>query len=122
VLLLNSLYTIISITGGEKGMSASILLHPDHIIFSGHFPGHPVMPGVVQLQIVHELLEYYFERKMKLQELIECKFLKILDPSEHSTVEIEIECSVQENMMQVKAVGKMQSETFLKLKCKYILV
>jgi len=56
-MLLPDFYHIIHLEQSDKQLSAQIRLNPNHEVYRGHFPQQAVVPGVVQLQIVKELLE-----------------------------------------------------------------
>ena len=80
MILLNDFFKIIDTSANENSFISKIEINPQHIVFIGHFPGYPVTPGVIQIQIVHELLEKHFGIKMELKTMPQCKFLKILNP------------------------------------------
>jgi 3-hydroxyacyl-[acyl-carrier-protein] dehydratase len=50
-LFLNKLYSIEEKTNDK----VKVKLNQNHEIFSGHFPGNPILPGVCSLQIAKEL-------------------------------------------------------------------
>lgn len=89
----------------------TIQLNPRHIIYTGHFPGHPVTPGVIQMQIVHELLERQFCQDIKLLTMSQCKFLNILNPQETSRLVVHIEYNRVNNLVTVKARGGNENGT-----------
>ncbi len=64
---------------GEK-LQATLVLNPDHGIFKGHFPGQPVVPGVIQLQVIKELLEAHLNYKLQLTNMSQAKFLMMIIP------------------------------------------
>ena len=103
----------------ELGFITTIKLNPGHIIYSGHFPGHPVTPGVIQVQIVHELLEKHFSKNLKLITMPACKFLKILNPDEASRVVIHIEFNRIYELLNIKAWGENGTNIFFKLDSVY---
>ena len=117
--LLNDLFRIVDDVATESGFSTTIKFFPDHVIYLGHFPGHPVTPGVVQMQIVHELMENHFGRCLKLISIDDCKFLKILNPEEYGEIEILVTCVEMDSLFHVKAMGKRGSDTFFKLRGSY---
>ena len=52
-MLLENFYKIIHIKEREDGKQAiEIELNPGHVLYQGHFPGQPVVPGVCTLQII----------------------------------------------------------------------
>lgn len=61
---------------------------PDHPALPGHFPGHPIVPGVVLLDYVVEAIEATHGALPALR-LPQVKFLQPLLPGEAARVELE---------------------------------
>ena len=114
--LMNDFFKILNSKDNDNGFIATIKLNSNHIVYTGHFPGHPVTPGVIQMQIVHELLEQHLNRKLKLKNMPQCKFLKILNPNETTQIDIHIEYEHQEGIMKIKAIGKDESGIYFKFR------
>ncbi|HAD14675.1 MAG TPA: 3-hydroxyacyl-ACP dehydratase [Saprospirales bacterium] len=117
--LINDLYTVMNSAPHPAGFIIAIVFKPDHIIYTGHFPGHPVTPGVVQLQLVHELLEEELDQKLKLNNISQCKFLKVLNPLETRQLEVHIDITSVEEHLHVKAWGENDGQIFFKLQAVY---
>ena len=66
----------------ETGWSADMVFDPDAAYFQGHFPGFPVLAGVVQLGIAHRFAEQLTRRKITLKTVKRMKFTGIVQPSE----------------------------------------
>ena len=57
-MLLDNFYTILSSEQPDETSGTVLLeLNPDHAIYQGHFPAHPVVPGVCLLQLIKESVE-----------------------------------------------------------------
>ena len=112
-MLINDFFEIIETNVREKKISSIIKLNSNHRIYSGHFPNNPITPGVVQLQIVKEILEYIYKKELRLISMSRCKFLKILNPNETPFVTIDI--SASENPFQVSVIGMEKENTYFKL-------
>jgi 3-hydroxymyristoyl/3-hydroxydecanoyl-(acyl carrier protein) dehydratase len=54
---------------------------PDHPCLEGHFPGNPIVPGVVILDEVAALLEQV-QPEHRIARVVQAKFLSILRPGE----------------------------------------
>ena len=107
-----------SVTDG--GFNATISLNSHHIVYAGHFPGHPVTPGVIQMQIVHELLEDHLCGNVKLMEMSKCKFQKILNPDETSKLNVHIEIRRLDELLAINAWGEYEKDIFFKLNAVYL--
>ena len=113
------MYRVIAHDDHGEGFTDTIRFNGDHIIYKGHFPGHPVTPGVVQLQIVHELLEYHLEMGLKLLRMPQCKFLKILDPEQTPELRIHVDYRREGEEFLVKAQGENHDEVYFKFNAFY---
>lgn len=100
-------------------LDAIVVLDSKHPIFFGHFPGHPVTPGVIQMQLVAELAGHHLEKKISLVELDWCKFTKVLDPEKTPGLFFHIEVQHKKDHILMKATGETSEGTFLKLEGRY---
>ena len=121
MLLKDKFYTVSSLSEENGTIQSTISIDPNHEIFSGHFPGNPVTPGVVQMEIIKELLSIHFNRPLQLKSMNNCKFLAILNPN--VTPNINVKLTLLPNDTEaVKISGLIFSEsvTFLKIQAEYI--
>ena len=116
---LNKLYTIVELNSDAGIISATISIDPAHEIFAGHFPGAPVMPGVVQLQIVKEILGKQLGRNLRMKAMKTCKFLNIINPKETPEIMISIKYTESE-VIDVVASGSSSDTTYFKAQVSYI--
>jgi 3-hydroxyacyl-[acyl-carrier-protein] dehydratase len=75
-------------------------------VFDGHFPGHPILPGVFLLGFAREAISISMERPMKIVRVLRQRFMAPVLPN----TEITVEC-VLTNM----------DGNFLKAVCKWRL-
>ena len=80
----NSLYYVDSVDRTGDGVSFTIRLNPDHIIYKAHFPGEPITPGVCILQTGVELLSEAVGCTLEISSVKNVKFLNILHPDSSS--------------------------------------
>lgn len=118
----NDFYTIVSTSETQQGFSSKISLCKEHLIYSGHFPGFPVTPGVVQLQILHECLENYLGKKIQLRHILNCKFLQIIDPNKISEFQLEVHINHQEDkILRIFAQAINSTQALFKLDAEYFM-
>jgi 3-hydroxyacyl-[acyl-carrier-protein] dehydratase len=104
-------------TPGAESFRVRVRLDPTHPIYSGHFPGNPVVPGVCQVQMVKETLETLKKVKGLLVGGDNIKFLKLIVPSEHPVLVIDytVKEAVDENI-GFTAVLSDESAVFMKFR------
>ena len=82
-MLIKDFYTISELTFNGSGIDATVKLNPNHGVYLGHFPEQPVVPGVIQLQIVKELLEEVMQAKLMMNNVIQVKYLVPITPNDN---------------------------------------
>ena len=118
-MLRNDFFKINTIDVADNELFANISLKADHAIYKGHFPENPVTPGVVQMQIVKEILEVHFEKKLTLNSMGRCKFLRVLSPADASDVIIKLNIRETERELGISAAGMENEITFFKFNAVY---
>ena len=119
-MLLNDFFEIMEMNGSsENKLTARVKLNEKHPIFQGHFPDNPITPGVVQIQMVKELLEHFWKKELNLVSISRCKFLKILNPNENPVVTFHIDISSVESNIKIGATGEIDGNTFFKMNAVY---
>ncbi|MBS1614999.1 MAG: 3-hydroxyacyl-ACP dehydratase [Bacteroidetes bacterium] len=89
-----------------------------HRIFEGHFPGHPIVPGVCTLAIVKEALESALGKNLMLHESSVIKFLGLIHPDSRPI--LDLNWDEQEKYIQVTARLQEGGNMLFKLVGKYI--
>jgi len=88
--LLQGFYEIIEFNQTADSVSALVKIEKEHSIFKGHFPNHPVTPGVCTMQIIKELSENYCGKELMLKTARNVKFMAIINPEENELVRFDI--------------------------------
>jgi 3-hydroxyacyl-[acyl-carrier-protein] dehydratase len=120
-MLAGKLYTL-EHTLQEAADSATyrIVLHAQHPVFEGHFPGRPVVPGVTMMQTVQELLEGKLQQKVVLKKASQMKFLNMIDPNANPQIDVTIQHKEQEEDIKVTASLKFEELTFMKFQGTFV--
>ncbi len=118
-LFLNDFYTIGSTKTdpGKSHLEVQVHLNRDHLLFAGHFPDHPVVPGVVMIQMITEILSDSLQNSLELKELDRVKFLFLVDPAIHNTLEFELIIK-KEDQQSYHVTTTIRSQEQLILQCK----
>lgn len=78
---LDRLFTLIDPpASGVTSAVTRVALDPAHELFSGHFPGHPVVPGVVLVHISLRIVSAMVGASMRIDQARAIKFLAPVDP------------------------------------------
>ena len=83
-------------------VNGEILVPADHPALPGHFPGHPLVPGVVLLDAVRAAIPD--SRQWLLQAIPAVKFLQPVRPGER--VELRIELSREHSIVRARFQGR----------------
>lgn len=57
--------------------------------FDGHFPGHPVLPGIAQLGMVFDLIRNAVDGPVRVTEVSRVRFKQMILPEDRLTVTAE---------------------------------
>ena len=113
-MLLNNLYTIQSLSETDHQIKATVLLVGDHAIFTGHFPGQPVLPGVCMMEMVTEVMGFFLKSSYRISGGPLIKFLRMIDPRINPLIQLEIK--YQPSSLSIVTEGRIfsASEVFMK--------
>jgi len=78
-----NLYEIQSIEKSEDTAKCTLLLNAEHEVYKGHFPGMPILPGALQVEMIKEVLGTVLGKKMQLSSAKSIKYLGFINPNEN---------------------------------------
>lgn len=116
--LQNNLYKIVN----EVADAYTIELIASSLIYKAHFPEKPITPGVCIIQIATELLELLTGRKLSLTEVINAKYLAVINPDETQQVTYTFSKMVHNDelkTLKVQAIVTSESTVCTKLSLLY---
>lgn len=88
--------------GKKNGNSATYRcrLHPEAPVFKAHFPGFPVLPGVLTLKMVVDAInasQFFSTQTLTVQSIGNAKYLAVVNPQETQEVEISVALKAEKN-------------------------
>lgn len=92
-----------TLEAGEKnGNSATYRcrLHPEAPVFKAHFPGFPVLPGVLTLKMVVDAInasQFFSTQTLTVQSIGNAKYLAVVNPQETQEVKISVALKAEKN-------------------------
>lgn len=84
-------------------------------IFRGHFPGHPVLPGVCTIDIVKNCVSIMCGYNVIFTGIYLCKFTGMVDPQIEDVLKVDIEI-IKGESVGVNAIVSASQRIVLKLK------
>jgi 3-hydroxyacyl-[acyl-carrier-protein] dehydratase len=125
--LLNAFYTIIKqaeikdaigiVDNPFRKFTFTIKLNPEHPIYSGHFPGNPVVPGVCQVQMIKELTSSILRKDLVIHKSDNIKFLSMIVPSITPLLKASIDIKEKEpGFWHINSIISNEDLVFLKFK------
>ena len=112
-------FTVPQIEGNT--IKTTLELNAAHKIFEGHFPQHPIVPGVCMMQMVKEIVENVIGKETNLSIAHNIKFLTIIDPRENKTVLLDYKFSMpEEGKISIDAQLLNSSSVFFKFKGMFV--
>ena len=90
ILLSNLVEPIVeNVVRTENSWSADFTFDPDAPYFKGHFPGFPLLPGVVQIGFAHHFAEVFLHRSFTVGSVKKMKFSRPIVPGERIRFTLE---------------------------------
>jgi 3-hydroxyacyl-[acyl-carrier-protein] dehydratase len=106
---------------GEKAVTAT------EWFFQGHFPGLPVMPGVLQVEALAQTMAVYVARQEGFGDRIglfaaieDCRFKRIVQPGDRLTLEVTME-KLGRRMGRGRAVASVDGEVACEATLSFII-
>jgi len=84
-------------------LNAQLQFDKNFIGFKGHFPGNPVLPGVVMIKVMTRMYEVYKKKEYRLSEIKKAKFIEPIFVDTMTRFYIKVD----ENKEGIKLNGKV---------------
>ncbi len=89
-------------SGEKNGNSATYRcrIHPEAPVFKAHFPGFPVLPGVLTLKMVVDAInasQFFSTQTLTVQSISNAKYLAVVNPQETQEVKISVALKAEKN-------------------------
>ncbi len=100
----NALISITKISNNE--IKAEFSFHNNAHVFLGHFPGRPIVPGIMQIEMVRFSVERSRNKKYRIQSIKKTKFSELIKPGDKITIAIILDNNTgdSEKNFNIKAV------------------
>lgn len=123
-MLLSSFYEIKKQEVHEQVLHTVLVFKEDHVVYDGHFPQNPITPGVCLLQTAKQLLEETYLLSLRIDTILNIKFLKLVIPDDTKEVHFVIQFlpNEEEGKKTVSVIIRNQEqEVYTKAKIVYTI-
>ena len=118
--MLESLFKIIIHHQRDQEISADIQVEKDHTIYRGHFPDFALTPGVVQMEMIRQVLGKAFEKEFRLKGSKSIKYPSMYRPSEKPEIQATLHYKQEGPLVKVDARLHAGDEVFMKFKGEFV--
>lgn len=121
-MLLKEFYSVVNSEKIENEFVTEIRINKDHAVYKGHFPGLPVTPGVILMQLFKEEAERQTNSKLQLEKALNVKFMAVVDPNTEDRFFLYSEILQEKGVVILKGIAKHKGNISLKINSVYKIV
>ncbi|MBT8319395.1 MAG: hydroxymyristoyl-ACP dehydratase [Gramella sp.] len=118
-MILEGFYEISHTSLAGDNAVTTLKVNKDHEIYQGHFPGRPVTPGVVLMQLFKEEAERIFDKKLQLVRADNVKFTAVFDPTQDRELILESNLTETGEFIKLKGMARNNNGIVLKISSLY---
>ncbi|MBQ0006229.1 MAG: beta-hydroxyacyl-ACP dehydratase [Alistipes sp.] len=96
--------------------SFEIRIKSDCDVYRGHFPGHPISPGVCNIGMIRDLTEKVLQKKLRFSSIKQCRLTGMITPINTPELTVLIYIATSEGGCSIKAEIKDSEKSYLELK------
>lgn len=85
----------------DDGCDVILRMHTDHPVYKGHFPGTPITPGVLTLQMIRECASEKTGRNLRFKSIKNCRLAAMVRPGD--TLRLKMDISDDSDSFVLKA-------------------
>lgn len=120
-MVLNNFYSVVNTEKKENEVITEILINKSHEIYNGHFPGRPVTPGVILMQLFKEEAERQTGCELMLQSANNVKFTSVVNPNQGSNFFLYSSVVLENGVVKLKGFAKHNNAIALKINSIYTI-
>lgn len=118
-MILEDFYEVSNTSLAGNDAVTTLKVNKEHEIYKGHFPGRPVTPGVVLMQLFKEEAERIFGINLQLVRADNVKFTAVFDPTQENELILESNLTESGEFIKLKGIAKNKTGIVLKISSLY---
>jgi 3-hydroxyacyl-[acyl-carrier-protein] dehydratase len=116
---MKKVYSITESASDNSEIIYIIKIDFSHPVFKGHFPGRPILPGVMMCDIVRDLVSESLSTKVQLSLAKNIKFSKMISPSQDNHYRIKIKTEKNKETYNIRGLVSKDEEVYFKINAEY---
>ena len=109
--IIMNLYDIKSIEKGDGSADVKLVLNLDHEVYKGHFPGKPILPGALQVEMIKDIFALVLDREIRLDSAKNIKYLGFIDPENTKDLFLKFQFKLIDDAWSLRAtISDIQEE------------
>ncbi len=93
---------------GDQQITAQFCFSGDLDLFAGHFPGNPILPGIVQIEMVKFIVEQAHGNNFWIRSIKKTKFASLVQPD--TPIHLSISLTPSDDALSVRATLKTEDK------------
>ncbi len=102
--------------------SFKIRIKSDCDVYRGHFPGHPVSPGVCNIGMIRDLTAKILQKKLQFTYIKQCRLTGMITPTSTPELTVLISIVTSDGGCSIMAEIKDSGKSYMELKADAIYV
>ncbi len=78
---MDNFFEIINRNIDGENIIYTVRINPNHRVFEGHFPGNPIVPGVMSLMMIRQCAEEKLGYQTRFSQISQCKYTGLIVPN-----------------------------------------
>ena len=116
-----SLIRIVSKDIQDNFAKVGFKINPEHMVFKGHFPGSPILPGVLEMQIAEMIILDSLSITVKLCQISNVKFLKPIFPNSENSYFCVVSHQILDTHLKCVITISDSDIDYMKMNCTYTI-
>lgn len=121
-MVLKDFYSVVSSQESGGVHSTTLRINPGHDIYKGHFPGRPVTPGVILMQLFKEEAERLSLKDLRLEKASNVKFTAVVDPNEDDLLILNSSINVDHGTLSLRGTAENNKTIAIKFQAVYQII
>lgn len=117
-MVLQDFYSVVSSLHSEGIYTTTLKINKSHQLYQGHFPGRPVTPGVMLMQLFKEEAERVSGKDLQLEKANNVKFTAVVDPN--CDQEVVLKYTIEETGAVINLKGTAENNNSIAIRIQAI--